>query len=190
MRLLLLMTLVLVLGATMVLAQDGGRIGLFSDEAGTNCAITDAAPGLLQVYVVHIMTGGATASQYAAPKPPCFTASYLSDTNVFGVTVGNSQTGVSVGYGTCRSAPIHLQTISFFAAGTSSTCCVYSVACDPVSVTGACGAGKLDVVDCGFTYILGAGQSGVVNSTVDCTCAMIVPERDSSWGQIKALYSE
>jgi hypothetical protein len=184
------MTLVLVLGATVVFAQDGGRIGLFADQAGTNCAIVDAAPGLLPVYVVHIMTGGATACQYAAPKPPCFTATYLADTNVFGVTVGNSQTGVSIGYGLCKNAPILLQTISFLAAGTSSTCCIYPVACDPLSTTGACALGKLDVVDCSENFVLAAGQSGVVNSTVDCTCTMIVPERDSSWGQIKALYSE
>jgi len=189
MRRLLLMTFVLMLGATVALAQGGGRIGVFSENTGTNCAITDAAAGLLSVYVVHIGTTGATASQYIAAKPSCMTATYLSDTNLFGVTVGNSQTGVSVGYGTCRVGTIHTQTLSFFASGTTPACCIYKVTCDPLGVN-QCNLGKVDIVDCSFVPGVAAGQSGVVNSTGACTCPMIVADEESSWGQIKALYSE
>jgi len=110
---------------------------MFADQAGTNCSITDTAPGLLPIYVVHIVDAGATAIQYIAAKPACMTSTYLSDTNPFGVTIGNSQTGVSVGYGTCRSGAIHCQTISYFASGTTRRCCVYTVHCDPSASTNA-----------------------------------------------------
>lgn len=188
MKRLLLMTLVLMLGAGAALAQ-GGRIGIFSDATGTNCAVTDAAPGLLSVYIVHIGTAGATAVQYMAAKPAAMTASYLSDTNPFGVTIGNSQTGVSVGYGTCRNGNIHCQTMSFFGSGTTPACTIYEVKCDPLG-TNKCAGGLIDYVDCDFVELTLHGQSGVVNSTGACTCPMIVADEENSWGQIKALFSE
>jgi hypothetical protein len=185
------MTLVLMLGASLALAQElpGGRIGMFADQAGTDCSIADSAPGLLAVYVVHIGTTGATASQYIAAKPGCMTGSYLSDTNPFAVTVGNSQTGVSVGYGTCRAGSIHCQTISYFAAGTTPTCCIYPIKCDPLGVD-ACASGLVDIVNCDFQPALAKAQSAVVNEAAACQCLDIVAEEDSSWGQIKALFNE
>lgn len=191
MRRLLLMTFVLALGAGVALAQElpGGRIGMFADNVGTDCSIADAAPGLLAVYVVHIGTAGATASQYIAAKPACMTATYLSDTNPFGVTVGNSQTGVSVGYGTCRTGTIHTQTISFFASGTTPSCCIYPITCDPLGLD-QCASGNVDIVDCDFNPAMAKAQSAVVNEAVACPCAEIVAEEETSWGQIKALYQE
>jgi hypothetical protein len=172
------------LGATLAFAQ-AGRIGLFSDIAGTNCAITDAAPGLLPVYAVHIGTSGATACEFSAPKPTCFTASYLSDTAVFGVSLGTSPVGVSIGYGVCKTVDTHVLTINFFAQGTTLPCCIYPVG--PHTLTGAT---TPQMVDCEEALINAAGQSGVVNSNLSCTCPMIIPAQDSSWGKIKALYSE
>jgi len=184
------MAFVLMLGASVALAADppGGKIGMFADQAGTNCSITDTAPGLLPIYVVHIVDAGATAIQYIAAKPACMTSTYLSDTNPFGVTIGNSQTGVSVGYGTCRSGAIHCQTISYFASGTTPACCVYTVHCDPLGVD-QCASGLVDIVDCDFGTGLAKGRSGVINQNASCDCAT-VPVEETSWGQIKSLYDE
>jgi hypothetical protein len=146
-----------------------GTIGIFSDQTGTNCFIEDKTPGLLTLYVVHVATDGATACQYVAAKPSCFTATYLSDTNPFPVTIGNSQTGVSVGYGTCRVGTIHVQTISYFAQGTTPPCCTYQVSCDPLGGSGSCAAGKVDVVDCDFNLVYGEGGSAVINEE-GCDC--------------------
>jgi len=190
MKRLLLMTFVLVVGATSVMAQYG-RVGIFGNATGTNCAITDAAVALLPVYVVHIGATGATAVQYTATKPACTTASYLSDTNVFSVTLGNSQTGMAIGYGACLTGDIHVQTINLFGSGTTPACCIYPITCHPDGVsTGSCARVKIDVVDCAFVVQDAPGQSGVINSTGACTCEMIIPVQESSWGQIKALYSE
>jgi len=91
--------------------------------------ITDNAPGLLSVYVVHVATAGATACQSKATKPACMTATYLSDTNPFGVVIGDSQRG-AVAYGSCLSGPIHVQTINFFGTEPRPVC-TYTVTCDP-----------------------------------------------------------
>jgi hypothetical protein len=91
-------------------------------------------------------------------------ATYLSDANPFPVTLGNSQTGVSIGYGACLSGPIHVQTIHFFASGTTSDCCQYSVRPHPASASGL-----VEVVDCDFNLLNGEGGYGVVNAQ-GCDC--------------------
>ncbi len=182
MKRLMLLTLVMILGATMAFAQ-AGRIAVYGDPAASNCAVTATAPGLISVYIFHIETIGAVGCEYAAPKPDCFAASYLSDTNVFPVSIGNSQTGISVGYGTCRQGPILVQTLSYFlAAPMAATCCIYPIVPHPIN--------GLNMVDCADNLLNPAAQSGVVNEAQTCTCSMIVPVEDTSWGQIKALYNE
>jgi len=130
-----------------------------------------------------VFTVGSTACQYSAPKPTCMTAMYLSDTNPFPVTVGNSQTGVSVGYGTCRVGPIHVQTISFFTSGTTPACCRYRVLPDPNLASG-----QVETVDCAFQPGIATGGQGFVNSNPTCNCN--VPVEDTTWGGVKALYNE
>ena len=56
----LLLTVVLMLGASMAFAQ-GGTIGIYKDTAGTNCWVDDKVPGLTPYYVVHLNTTAATA---------------------------------------------------------------------------------------------------------------------------------
>lgn len=176
----LLLTIVLMLGASMAFAQQGS-VGIFKDGAGTNCNLDDKVPGLTPYYVVHVYTTGSTACQYSAPKPACLLATYLSDTNPFPVTVGSSQTGVSVGYGTCRVGPIHVQTISYFTQGMTGACCYYPVLPDPA-------VGVIGTVDCAFNPGVATGGKGIVNSNATCDCN--VPAEDTTWGGVKALYTE
>ena len=129
----LLLTIVLMLGASMAFAGTGS-IGIFADNAGVSCNLSDPGAGLTQYFIVHVNAVSVSASQYSAPKPACFTSTYLSDTNAFPVTVGSSQTGVSVGYGSCRTSPILLQTLSYFTSGTTPVCCYYPVLADPNAV--------------------------------------------------------
>jgi hypothetical protein len=187
MKKVLLLTVIVMFSASLVFAQTGGRIGVFADATGAveSCNIVVAAPGLLSLYVVHIGTTGASASQFIAPAPACMVgATYLSDGAPFAVTIGSSQTGVAIGYGACLSEPIHILTINFFAGGTSETCCIYEVMPDPLV-----SSGEIETVDCVEELHFAAGQSGVVNGDVSCECAAIVPAQDSSWGKIKSLYN-
>jgi hypothetical protein len=183
MKRVLIITFVMVLGATLALAQPG-RVALFGDPGGTTCAISSGT-GLVSVYVFHIGTQGATGCQYSAPKPDCVNGSWLADTNVFPVTLGNSQIGVSIGYGVCRQEPIHVQTISLFVTVATPPCCIYPVLPDP-----SADPPGIYMVDCDENLLNPAGQSGVVNETNDCLCADIIPVRETSWGHIKALYTE
>jgi hypothetical protein len=182
----MLLTLVMILGATVAFAQPG-RIAVYGDPAATNCAVvTPPTPGLLNIYVFHIMTSAATGCEYSAPKPACMTgASWLSDTNAFPVTIGTSQAGVSIGYGTCRQAPILVQTLVFFSSAPSGPCCIYPVLPHPLVDPPA-----ISMVDCADNLLHPTGQSAVVNEQEGCFCIDIVPVQDTSWGQIKALYNE
>ena len=171
-----------VLAASMAFAQ-AGSVGVFGDNLGMNCNLLDVAPaGLKQYYVVHVNTTGATASQYRAKLPTCFTGvTYLSDTNMFGVTVGNSQTGVAVAYGMCKVGNVHLQTISVFAMGLTGPCCRWIVDGDPI-------IGFIKGTDCAFATFLPTGGQGIINPNGTCQCS--VPTQDTTWGQVKALYVE
>ncbi len=178
-----LLTIAMLCVASLVFAQ-GGSIGAFGDMGGTDCYITDAAPGLLSIYIVHVNVPGATACQFAAPTPACMTAAtYLSDSSPFAVVIGSSQTGVAIGYGGCFTGPIHVLTIQYFASGMTAPCCYFDVVPDPYLPSG-----QIEVVDCVENLIYATGQSGLVNADGSCECG--VPTQDTTWGQMKALYSE
>jgi len=185
MRRALSLTLVLMLVAGMAFAQ--GIVGIYSDISGVDCALLDVSPGLTAYYIVHTHTMGATACQYIAAKPDCVTATWLSDTDPFPITIGSSQTGVSVGYGACREAPIHVQTINYFTMGTTPACCWYPVTCDPLGLN-ACFNNAIDTVDCAFQPDVAMPGLGMINANQSCICS--VPVESTTWGGVKALYAE
>jgi hypothetical protein len=160
-----------------------GMIGLYRDAAGTDCGLIDAAPGLLLVNVVHVNTNGATACQFAAPMPNCWTgATYLSDTATYPVTIGNSQTGMALGYGTCLTGTFYIHGINYFVSGLGQTCCYYPVIPDPNIPSG-----QIEVVDCGGNLILGGGGLAVINPDGTCLCGTI-KTRSTTWGRLKATW--
>jgi len=178
----LLLTLVLVVSASMAFAQ-AGSVGLFADTGGTDCNLADLTPGLTAYYAVHVYHAGAIACQFAAPKPACLLATWLSDTAVFPVTVGGSQGGVAIGYGSCQGAPTHVLTINYFTQGLTAPCCVYPVVNDPNIPSG-----EIEVVDCANNLLVGTGGVGIVNSSPNCDCD--VPTEDTTWGKVKSLYTD
>jgi hypothetical protein len=174
--------LAVALAASSALAGQGS-IGIFADVAGTNCNLPDPGPGLAQYHIVHVNTTGSTACQFSAPKPACFTATYLSDTVPFPVTIGNSQTGYSTGYGTCRVGSIFIMTINYFTNGQTPPCCYYPVLPDPHAIPLA-----VRTVACDFEEWSVTGGTGIINSGSTCHCGVAAEE--STWGQVKALYAE
>lgn len=197
MKQLLLSVFVLVLTAGVSAAQTpaAGHIGLYNDQAGTSCNIIDAAPGLKLVYVLHVgsvAVNGVTASEFSAPMPTTCgagTATFLSDGQVFPVTVGSSQGDVSIGYGSCRAVPLHILTINLFASGTTPACCVWDV------VPGnAVASGEIEVVNCTGQLLVGSGIRSTINGNASCPCGTVliggVPAENHSWGAIKSLYTE
>jgi hypothetical protein len=148
--------------------------------------------------------GGASASQFWAPTPWCLGATYLSDTPVFPVTIGDSQTGVSLGYGECLSNRAHVLTLNFFTQATSHSCCCYFIYPHPQSTTG-----WVEVVDCNNDLQTANGSWGYINADwVTCGCWIgkqtagegpagpygcindPVPVEQATWGKVKSLYSQ
>ncbi len=200
----LLAAFLLVSFAAGTLHGQAGSIGIFADPQGLNCDLADTPPaGLKMYYVVHVYTTGATAAQFSAPKPHCMTGTWLSDTNVFPVVVGNTQTGISVGYGACKVSPIHVLTMNFFAMGTTPSCCLYWACPDPYNPSH-----QIEVSDCSFFVRYATGGVGVINATPVCSCSWCaspecvealyrtssncwsVPVEEMTWGRIKTLYAE
>ena len=177
----LLLTLVLTVCASMAFAQ-AGSVGLFADVAGTDCNLSDAAPGLCAYYAVHVYHAGAIACQFSAPVPSCFLGTWLSDTAVYPVTVGGSPTGVAIGYGACQAAPTHVLTINMFCQGLTAPCCLYQVVEDPNVPSG-----QVEVVDCANNLLFGTGGAAIINADPTCNCD--VPTNESTWGKVKSLYT-
>jgi hypothetical protein len=176
----LLLTVVLVLGATMAFAQNGS-IGIFADNAGLNCNLP-GAPGIANYYFVHVNAVGATGSQWAAPAPACFSAVRLADLAVFAVNLGNTTAGITIGYGICKTGTFHIMTALYQVLAAPTQCCRWTVVADP-----SLSSGKIEIPDCAFLLTYGTGGQGLVG-TMCPTCN--VPTEDTTWGQVKALYTE
>jgi len=184
MKKVLMITLVMVLSAGAASAQVG-NIGLFADVNGTDCVIEDGA-GLITFYAVHVLAVCATACSYAAVVPACWTGGlWLSDTPQFGVTIGNSQTGVNVGYGSQLGSPINTLAINVFGAGTTATCCVMTVTPAPGTASG-----QIEVVDCNNDlFQIGTSNGSGIISNVATNCPCNVATEESTWGAVKNIYS-
>jgi hypothetical protein len=167
--------------ASMVFAQNGS-IGIFADPAGTNCNLP-GVPGIAYYYFVHVNAIGASASQWAAPAPTCFSGMRLADLAVFAVNLGNTSAGVTVGYGTCKTGTFHIMTALYQVFAPAGPCCRWKVVADP-----SLSSGKIEIPDCLFLMSYGTGGQGIVNMNQTCPCN--VPTEDTTWGQVKALYTE
>lgn len=182
MKKVLLLTAVMMLGASLAVAQPG-YVGVYGDAGGTNCNVVDAAPGLMVAYVVHTLTPGATSVEYSAPVPSCFLGVYLSDATTFPVNIGNSQTGISTAYGACLPGPIEVLDINLFMQALTGPCCLWPVLPHPIN--------GLNMTDCTLPtpvkYPVGA-LVGTINGNATCSCDA-VPTENSSWGAVKSLYN-
>jgi len=162
---------------------EAGDIGIFADNAGTTCNLS-GAPGLLNVYFLCVGAIDATSSEWAAPHPACLTAEHISDSSPQPIFLGDTETGISVGYGTCKTGTFLIMMATYNVLTPATVCCYWPVGPDPRFS----GSGKIETSDCGFMMHFPPGGQAVVNATSGCTCS--VPVEDTSWGRVKALYAE
>ena len=161
-------------------------IGVYDDPQGTECNISDVTDLMKEVYVVHKSSQGTTGAQWSAPKPACWTnASWLSDTAVWPVVVGDSQTGMRLAYGLCQTGAYLVTTIYYFVDGTSPACCQYPLLPHPDLPSG-----QVEVTDCNFNIQWGVGLTSTINGDETCPCGYPVPVEKMTWGKIKALFTE
>lgn len=155
------------------------RIALYSDPGLLDSRLGLDAPGIVSVYVVVHSSSPLTAVQYWVPVPDCWEgATFLADDNYFPVTIGTSQSGVAIGFGSCLSEPILVQTINVFASQPPAldVCCWMEPLPHPQSPSG-----EIEFADCNQTKFFGAGTPGIVG---DGTAPPLVTNRQPADGRL------
>jgi len=183
MKKVLLLTVAMLVCASMAFAQ-GGSIGLFADPLGSNCNMVDAAPGLCNVYVVHVNAPAVSASEFGIDQPPCVLAAFLSYTPLFAVDIAFNALaplqGRSVGYGGCLGTPSNISILGYFCQAFTAPCCLQSV-------IPHLGTGKIEAVDCSSNLLPATGGTVIWNSNSSCNCT--VAAHESTWGGVKEMFA-
>jgi hypothetical protein len=182
MKRVLLFSLGILLCAGVAFGQ-AGYIGLFTDPGYTDCYLYDDVIGIKSIYAVHKAASSVTASQFQVAIGPGMGCVETGVMNNFPTVIGSPSTGISIAYGACLVSDILLFTWNFFCQGTSGTCAKLEVVPDPAAISGA-----IEIVTCNSYKLPGNGSALYVNPNGFCDCGEVVPTRESSWGQIKALY--
>ncbi len=180
MRLMLLIAVPLLI-ITVPLAAPADEIGLFVDSNYEECTLVDSGTGLVSVYVVHSPSNGSTASQFMLEAGSGVSMTYMGETSPYSVIIGDTQSGISIGYGSCKYTDILVSTVSYYSAGGSSQCSAIKIAVDPSAPSGT-----IEAINCSFSRLEAIGSRLVINSDGSCACGP--SSENTNWGKIKDIY--
>jgi len=159
------------------------EISLYSDPGYSNCELVDRGAGPVTVYVVHHISGGATASQFMVKESPGVTMTILGHASEFPLIIGDPQSGMAVAYQSCVYSDVLVTKISYFKSGSSDNCSSLQVVSDPTSVTGT-----IQVQDCSDYKLEASGSRLVINPDGSCACG---PTTEiTNWGRIKDRFRD
>ena len=179
MKRVLLICLCITACASMAYGQ-AGSIGVFSNQDGTNCNIVDA-PGYVYVYILHLNTTGALASEFKLIRPAGWTYQFGSrDLDFLQIGFPDGADGVAYSYITCQLGSFWLETLIYMADGSSPTCS------NTVYITNVPSKTDIEVIDCADVRHNVAGGAAIVNGDGSCPCD--VPVEETTWGKVKSLY--
>lgn len=196
MKRLLLISLVALCWASTAFAV-AGSIGVFADRNGASCAILNNGTSGDDVWIVHTGSSGTTGSAWIATIPSCAGFVHLVDLPQFTVAIGNSQIGVSVGYGDCLVTGSIAVTQLFVTRVTSAVgCCLFTVGPHPDLIDPGTGVAYTTPIenDCGSETgpvldVPAAAGTGIVSAnTALCPCN--VDTHESTWGGVKELFRQ
>jgi hypothetical protein len=156
-------------------------IGLYADPTGASCLLNDGG-GLVNVYVIHT-TGGSTASQFQVKPSSGVTFTWIGETLAFAAAIGDTQSGLSIGYGSCFSSDVLVATINYIASGSSSSCSWLTVAPDPNSLND-----MIEVINCSESMLEASASRLVINSDGSCDCGPSTTL--TNWGKVKDRYGD
>jgi hypothetical protein len=189
----LILCMVSLFVAGIAFAEGPGTVGFYGDAAGTLCNYEGGQIANFATETAYIVAIAPhhSAVEYAAPIPDCLAAATGVAAAAQGgsVIIGDIATGVSVGYGVCKTGAWAVGKVTWtyvpvgFGGPTIGPCCTYPIL--PHGTTGAAMAGCESPVPLKFFYT--PITTHTVNGDATCDCAN--PVRDSTWGQIKALYN-
>lgn len=186
-RIVLLSIIALVMAAA-VYAQDFGSIMVFADDQMSSCNMTVTGAGQITVHI--FVANGITPSNgcfYQLVEGGGFSGVFGSDApqGAWPVVLGNSRDGVTVGYGTCVDPPIYVFQTTYFVTSVPPPCAYLRVERHPdlpqFTLPG--------VLDCSDPFPLEYEvPGGQLTFNPDGTCLCDVPNHPSTWGKIKAIY--
>jgi len=185
----LLMAFVLVLGASMAFSQTPGHLGLYSDANLSNCGVLEVYPGIYQVFVIHTLGTYVSALAFSVPVPGCASVSWLSDSSDFPSKIGFSPSGVEVFYGSCREHAAFVVLRILYAGSPSQNCCPLMIQGSTMPTDPPYPAALMCPwwVEDPYLEVLTVSPA-YFNANATCGCT--VPSRETTWGQVKALYVE
>ena len=155
-------------------AQTGRRLAIFADEGLTQSTLEDNVPRIVSLYVLD--TGDYATGVIFATEPSLgFTGVWLSDASDY-LVYGNSQTSISIAYGSCHPLPVVALTMTYQLFGTSS-------ACSELRITPADGKSCVLSPDTGCNWVEHC-INDLGHLKVNCPVATV----PSTWGKVKALY--
>jgi hypothetical protein len=162
-------------------------VAFFSDAAGTQCNHVELTGAFQQntAYIVAIADAH-TAVEYKAPLPACLASEPGASVTPQGGTViiGDVNTGVSIGYGVCKTGAWAVGKVQWFHNTGVAACCKFFIYEHPA--TGH------HMADCGlptpgkFEYVF--DNNNTINGDGSCDCSTS-PVAESTWGKIKATYA-
>jgi hypothetical protein len=193
MKRLLILALAVIFFALPSFAQDeqGGLIGIYLDRWGETCDIDDCDFGkttVLEVQIVHNLAPCVKGSQFMIVASSGFTGTYLGEEipDPIAGFIGNSQSGMMIGYGGEYETPLHILTVRYLIYGTSEPNSYLEVVADASSPFGYETPIVVTCDNSGNTYPAVGGRAYINgDGTFSCTTT---PVHVVTWGQIKALY--
>ena len=139
-------------------------IGLYTQPSGSTCSFTGDTPGLFTAYVVVRPVNGVSAVQFKVPLPGCLGSTFVSEVTPPGMlSIGDSQTGISVALSNCSMSPISVLELTYLRSGSTTPCCELTIEPDPA-------AGHLAASDCTFQEVPMVAITSHFNADASCAC--------------------
>jgi hypothetical protein len=158
--------------------------------------LNDGPPGVRTVYVRHTFNDGATAVRFMVGLSPGVSMTFLSETHPFPMSVGSTQTGLSVCYGECLLDDVVLATVSYMSYATDQNCSKVLILPHPDAETVEVLACDASPVAANVRDLHVLAPNGVCGcppthrfpgspAAFDCRP---LPTATTTWGAVKALY--
>jgi hypothetical protein len=196
MKKVLLLSLAILCCAGLVFAQPPGSVAVYADSAGTTCQLYDEASVDYQemwFHFIHVADVGATAVEFQfVPDADLIWGTDLGDVCPWILKLGTFKTGMSISYGSCLTAVsgygIYLGKTGLKHGKSVQNDCAYAYVKNH-PIPGIPGSTTPLASSCGGTWLVLRGSFIIVSNSFDsCPCPGRVPNEESSWGKIKALY--
>lgn len=170
----------MLLAATASSALAASSIGIYEDQAGLNCEITDPGGSAQKTfYIVHTQeVQPAFGSAWRLEWDPGMTMVWIGDNSGPYFKVGNAMDGASIAYSGCVTGKLMIDSVTMLSLGTSAPCSYFRLGSHPTQ-------GRV-IIYCNLLGVPFASGEAIVNANGSCTCS--VGTEQTTWGTVKALY--